>query len=206
MLEVILKDFIALWAVIDPIGTIPVFLIATKKFSAEAKRKIALKATLTSLGILLFFIVAGQLLLDALSIPLAAFQIAGGIILFLFALTMVFGESKPESEITEARHMISENEAAVFPLAVPSIASPGAMMMVVLLTNNNHFKIVEQTTTTAVMVVVLLITFILMLFAGKISKIIGRHGASVISRVMGLILASVAVTSVLQGIKEYFSI
>jgi len=206
MFEMVLENFIALWAVIDPIGTIPVFIVATSQCDSKLRRIIAVKATVIAAGLLLFFIVGGQFLLEALNIPLSAFQIAGGIILLLFALTMVFGESKPESEITELETSPEEMGTAVFPLAVPSIASPAAMMTVVLLTDNHRFAITEQMVTTSVVLAVLLITLLLMLLANGVNKLIGRQGASIVSRVMGLILASVAVNNVLEGIKTYFSI
>ena len=153
--------------------------------------------------ILVFFVVAGEVILTAIDIPLSAFQIAGGIVLFLIALSMIFGESKPEQEVKLAE---SGNDTAIYPRSVPSIASPGAMLAAVLLTENNRFNILEQLQTTAIMLLVLLVTLALMLAASRVHRLIGDSGASIISRVMGLILASVAVASVLAGIKEYFSL
>lgn len=199
----IVATFIFFFAVIDPIGTIPVFIAVTSQYNVPAKRRIALIATLVSMGILLFFVVVGELLLTAMRIPLSAFQIAGGIVLFLFALSMIFGESKPEEEIKLAT---KDHETAIFPLAVPSIAGPGAMLAAVLLTKNSLFSLWEQTQTAATMVAVLLVAYLLMLSASWIDRIIGRSGASVISRVMGLILASVATTNTLAGIQDYFKL
>ena len=190
--------FITFFAVIDPIGTVPVFIAVTQKFDAARQRQIALLATLIAAGVLLFFIVAGELILTAMSISLPAFQIAGGIVLFLFALSMIFGDSKPEEEL---QMIESHRETAVFPLAVPSIAGPGAMLTAVLLTEKSRFNIAEQAQTAAMMLLVLLVTYLLMLGAGRINSLIGRGGASIVSRVMGIILASVATTNVLNGIK-----
>lgn len=206
MWEDILKDFIYLWAVIDPIGSIPVFIAVTSGTSAAVQRHIAYRAILTAAIVLIVFILGGQLLLDALEIPLAAFQIAGGMVLFLFALTMIFGESKPEAEIEESHKVDAHQSKAIFPLAIPSIASPGAMMAVVLITDNHRFEISQQLISTLTMLTVLLITLGLLLLAGPIQKLIGDSGASVVSRIGGLILASVAVDSVLSGIKSYFDI
>ena len=136
-----------------------------------------------------------------MGIPLSAFEIAGGIVLFLFALTMIFGEGKARSELRMAK---SVTETAIFPLAVPSIASPGAMLAAVMLTENDRYTLVEQATTTGIMLSVLGITLILLLAAAPIHKIIGNGGANIVSRVMGLILASVATASILEGIKTYF--
>lgn len=197
----LIATFIFFFAVIDPIGSIPVFIAATKGFSEPEKRRIAFKAVLVSALILLFFIVVGELILDAINIPLSAFQIAGGIVLFLFALSMIFGDSKPESEI---KTMKSTTETAIFPMAMPSIASPGAMLAVVLLTKNSEFSIWEQFQSSLLLIGVLAIVLILLLLASKVHKIIGDAGASIISRVMGLILTAVAVANIIDGIKESF--
>jgi len=199
----LISVFIFFLAVIDPIGTVPVFIAVTRNEDEHSKRRIAIRAILISTAILTFFVIAGELILDAMDIPLPAFQIAGGIVLFLFALTMIFGDSKPEEEVG----MVKEgSELAVFPLSVPSIASPGAMLAAVMLTENARYSIMEQGQTLVAMYAVLLIAFVLMLLATRIYRIVGDSGASIISRVMGLILASVATASALDGIKTYFAI
>ncbi|MCV2885922.1 MarC family protein [Aestuariibacter sp. AA17] len=198
----IVTTFVVFFAVIDPIGTVPVFIAVTNQYEQHIKRKIALIATIVSAGILLFFVIVGELILVGMSIPLSAFQISGGIVLFLFALNMIFGESKPDEELKMVR--LDHKETAIFPLAVPSIASPGAMLAAVLLTENARFSIWEQAQTVGVMFFVLFIVYLLMLMAGWINKLIGSSGASVVSRVMGLILSSVAMTNILAGITAYF--
>ncbi|HDY84686.1 MAG TPA: MarC family protein [Methylophaga sp.] len=189
---------------IDPIGTIPVFIAVTDQYDKKTKRRIALLATIVSAGILIFFLVVGELLLKALSIPLPAFQISGGIVLFLFALTMIFGDSKIDGEIKMLED--DHRDTAIFPLAVPSIASPGAMLAAVLLTKNTVFTVWEQVQTALVMLSVLLVAYILMLLAGGVNRLIGSSGARVISRVMGLILSAIATTNILAGLSEYFNV
>ncbi len=200
------EDFITLWVVIDPIGTIPVFIAVTSGIEPADRRRTALLASVVSAGVLLFFLVFGQLLIEALDIGLNSFQVAGGIILFLFALTMIFGESKPERD---QRHVKEEAAAdphkpnpAIFPLAVPSLASPGAMLAIVILTDNSRFSVADQGVTALVMLVVLAIAFVLMLLADPIIRLIGNAGSAIISRVMGMILASVAANSVLSAMLE----
>ncbi|MGD9636476.1 MAG: MarC family protein [Pirellulales bacterium] len=200
-LQQVTSNFVLLWAVIDPIGTVPVFISATRKHSAEERRHIARVAAGAAAGILLFFILVGERMLDAMGVPLLAFQISGGIVLFLFALTMIFGESKPEAEAEDIK---KSHDVAIFPLATPSIASPGAMMAVVLMTQRDLHPIDEWIVTTIMMLVVIGAAYGLMLGAGWISRTIGSGGASVVSRVMGMILASVAASEVLEGIKQYF--
>ncbi|EED27625.1 conserved hypothetical protein TIGR00427 [Vibrio sp. 16] len=191
---------------IDPVGSVPVYLSQTHHLTAKQRRLVALKAVGIATGVLLFFLVVGQLLLEAMQIPLPAFQAAGGLVLLLFALTMIFGESKPEQE-TKLSEEISHSDLAdlaVYPLAIPSIASPGAMMAIVMLTDNHRYSLIDQGLTAAVMIVVLLITLLLLLGATHIQKWIGNVGAAIISRVMGLILAAVAVNNLLMGIKDFY--
>ena len=199
----LLTSFVLFFAVIDPIGTIPVFIAVTGQFDHATRRKIAVQAAVAALAILLFFVVAGQLILEAIDIPLAAFQIAGGIVLFLFALTMIFGDSKPDEEL---RLVDDHGETAIFPLAVPSLASPGAMLAAVLMTDNNKYTLLQQTGTAVTIALVLLVAMLLMLAASWVHRFIGNAGASIISRVMGMILSSVAVANILAGITDYFSL
>lgn len=198
----ILATFIVFFAVIDPVGTVPVFIAVTDRFDQKTKRRIALLAAVISACILIFFVVVGELILKALAIPLPAFQISGGIVLFIFALNMIFGDSKPEEEIKLLKR--DHRDTAIFPLAVPSIASPGAMLAAVLLTENAIFSLWEQAQTVLVMLLVVVLAYILMLLAGWINKMIGSSGASVVSRIMGLILSSVATTNILAGLGEYY--
>ncbi|MCB1689968.1 MAG: MarC family protein [Halioglobus sp.] len=202
--DIALKEFITLWVVIDPIGTIPVFLAVTAGLSVAQQRSIAVKSTLIAGLILLFFIVGGQVLMEGLNIHLESFQIAGGIILFLFATTMIFGDGKPASEQKQFDGNISH--LAVFPLAIPSLASPGAMLSVVMLTDNHRYSIEQQAVTAGIMVTVMLCTAALLLLANPIQRVIGTAGASIISRVMGLILASVAVDNILHALNTYFQL
>ena len=205
-----MKDYAALiesfafrWDVTDPVGSVPVFISVTQRMPPAQRAKVAGRAILISFGVLVFFIIVGEILLKAMGIPLTAFQIFGDIILFLFALTMIFGERKPDEE---KKMVCDTNNPAVFPLAIPSIASPGAMMAVVLLTDNSRHSIPDQVKTTLIMAAILIITYVLLRLANPIQKLIGDAGASIVSRVMGLILASVAANSVLEGITQHFNL
>lgn len=208
MMQALVEEFVTLWVVIDPIGTVPVFIAVTAAMAPAVRKKTALQATLVSVGVLGFFLVLGQILIDALGIGLLSFQVAGGLILFLFALTMIFGETKAESDqkIVEAEEAspVESPSVAVFPLAVPSLASPGAMLAIVLLTDNNRHSIVDQAQTAGVMVVVLLFAYIFMRLADPIIRLIGMAGSAIVSRVMGMILASVAANAVLSALLVIF--
>ncbi|MEM7076636.1 MAG: MarC family protein [Pseudomonadota bacterium] len=203
----ILESFVTLWVVIDPIGTVPVFIAVTAGMTAAARRKTALLATGVSAGVLLFFLILGQVLIDALGINLLSFQVAGGIVLFLFALTMIFGEPKQNTDlqaiaVDDKRPAFERPSPAVFPLAVPSLASPGAMLAIVLLTENTIYSVPEQAVTGAIMVSVLIIAYLFMRLADPIIRLIGNSGAAIVSRVMGMLLASVAADAVLGAMLE----
>lgn len=201
MTSIILTKILFLIAVIDPLGSVPVYLEATKHFDLKHKRKVAVRASFVAFLILLFFILVGQIILEGMEVSLDAFQISGGVILFLFALTMIFGAGKPASEkdqIKDYKHV------TIFPVAIPSIASPGAIMAVVLLTDNHLFTIQEQAVTTALVLLVVFLTMILLLGANLVQKKIGEYGITVISKIMGLILASYAIQSILSGLKGFF--
>ncbi len=204
LLQERLSEFVTLWVVIDPIGSLPVFLAVAASRSETDCRVIALHSVLAAFGVLVFFIVAGQLLLPALGVPLTAFQIAGGIVLFLFALSMIFGPSKVDEDESLARQ--SPRQAAIFPLAIPAIASPGAMLAVVLLTNDARDDLPDQAMTVGVVIVVLAAQYVLFRLARPIERRIGGAGTSVLSRVMGTILASVAVTEVLDGVSTWLKL
>ncbi|MBF9042606.1 NAAT family transporter [Rhodobacterales bacterium HKCCE4037] len=193
----LLREFITLIVVVDPIGTLPVFLFATASVPVALHRRIAIRAVLVAGVVLYAFLIGGQFLLEGLGLRLGSFQIAGGVVLFLFALTMIFGEPKAAREIEEAErdHMAG----AIFPLAMPSIASPGAMLAIVILTDNHTNPVSDQAVTAALLFVVLLITLAVLLVAPWLNRLIGASGSSVISRVMGIILATVAVDAVLGG-------
>ncbi|GAA5225438.1 MarC family protein [Membranihabitans marinus] len=199
----IITTILFLFAVLDPLGSVPVYLEATKHFDEKYKRKVAIRASVIAFVILLIFIVVGQLILEGMEISLDAFQISGGVILFLFALTMIFGEGKPENEknrITDYKHV------ATFPIAIPSIASPAAIMAVVLMTNNNLYTIQQQIVTTFLVLIVVVITCMLLLIANMVQNRIGEYGITVISKIMGLILASYAIQSILSGLRDFFTV
>lgn len=197
MEEKLIRDALMLWATIDPIGTLAIFASITAALTPGQRRKTAFKATFYSALILLGSIVIGQILLSALGIDLLSLQVAGGAILFLFALQMIFGSKMDE----QGGDTNSQHDLAVFPLAVPSIASPGAIMAVIVLTDNNLHGIAEQAATAGVLIGVLVITCLLMLASTQILRVIGNNGAAILVRVMGLILAALSVQLVFEALE-----
>lgn len=187
-MEKFLKDFLLIWITIEPISSLALFITLTSGMPKIVRQKIAIKACVYSAIILLISIIAGQVLLSAMQIRLASFQLAGGIILALFGLEMIFGKTSVWiSEKPETGHDI-----AVFPLAVPSIVGAESIVTIILLTDNDLYGFFTQALTGLAMLLVLLVTFILLLLGNVILKIIGKNGAAILERLMGILLVSYA--------------
>lgn len=196
MVEQIVKDFMMIFVTVDPIGTLSLFVPLTAGVPERQRFEVAKRAVLFA-GIILFaFLIVGQIILSMIGVKLVSFQLAGGVILFIFSLKMVFGsvfspsEAKPEPD----------HDLAVFPLAIPSIASPGSIMAVVLLTDNHSHSYTEQGITMIVLLVVLIITLVILKLANPIHRFIGISGSNIMIRVMGLILAALATQQIIEGI------
>lgn len=195
-----LTEFITLWVIIDPLGSLSVYLAVTAGLDTPARRKVAFISVGVAFVVLLFFIVAGQILLIAMGIALHSFQIAGGIILFLFALQLIHGSVPVSPAQTGAGAGL---ELAIYPLGIPSIAGPGAMLTVVLLTDNDRQDIPDQLLTVGVLAIVLALTLVLFMLAQPVARLIGKSGANIIGRIMGMLLAAVAVNMVLKALSEW---
>ena len=193
----IVREFVTILVVIDPIGSIPVYFYAVQSVPQRLHRRFAIRAVGVATVVLLAFLIGGQVLIETLGLRLGSFQIAGGIVLFLFALTMIFGDTKAKQEIAEAER--EDLSGAVYPLAIPSIASPGAMLAIVILTDNHTNSLADQAITAGLLILVLVITLLVLLAASYIYRILGNTGVSIISRVMGLVLATIAVDAILTG-------
>ncbi len=199
-----LYEFVTLFVVLDPVATLPIFAAVTLGLDRRQTLKVAAYAVGISFLVLLFFIATGQLLLEALKIPMAAFQLTGSTVLFLFGLKMVLGKVTEEAGGIPATASLMER--AVYPLAIPGIAGAGAMLTVVLLTDNNIRTIGEQAQTTAILALCLAGFFILFAVSGFVFRVLGRFGVEIITRVFGLILASIAVNGLIVAIKLSFGL
>jgi multiple antibiotic resistance protein len=193
MTEKFLRDALMLGATIDPLGTLALFVAVTRNLPPESKRSAALKAVIYSGAILIASVIVGQVILTAMHIRLLSLQVAGGLILFLLGLKMVFGghfETQPEAG----------HDVAVFPLAVPAIANPGSIMACVLLTDNNVYPIATQMGTTAILIGILALTYVLLRLSGPIHRFTGVTGAAILTRVMGMILCALSVELVMGAV------
>lgn len=191
-------QFAVLLATIDPVSTLALFVGLTATVPASERTKIALRSVGYSAVVLVAFILVGQVLLGSLDIRLATFQLAGGIIFFLFGVQMVFGSG---AAATQSRAE-ADQDIAIFPLAVPSIASPGAILAVVVLTDNRKFSMAEQAVSAALLLTVLGITLVFLLQANRIYGLIGKAGSTLLVRVLGLVLAALAVELILEATGE----
>lgn len=169
MLEKIIRDFMTIWTTIDPISNLALFAGLTAAMHRGERRRIAWRASVYAAIVLVVAVVIGQIVLDAMGIRLRSLQVAGGLILFVFGLQMLFGwMDQPGASVEKGRDL------AVFPLAVPAIAGLGAITAVILLTDNDVFSVHERAETGVVLLVVLALNYVLLLLSDVILRIIGR--------------------------------
>jgi multiple antibiotic resistance protein len=191
------QNLVTLIVVLDPIGSIPIFLHATAHVGSRERAKVAFIATAVALLVLMLFLYLAQYLLDEMHIGIPAFEIAGGAVLLVFALRMIFGGEHQGAANEPSR---SAAEIAVFPVALPGIAGPGALLAVVLLTDNNKYSLGEESITAGLTVVVLVAVLVALLLAGQIRRLLGAAGIMVVTQVMGLILAAFSVQQMISGV------
>jgi multiple antibiotic resistance protein len=192
------------FAVIGPLDVAAMFAVLTANQTAQQKRSVAIRGSLISTGILVAFALIGELLLAGLGISLAALRAAGGILLLLIGIEMVFARSSGVTSTTdeEEQEAISKSDISVFPLATPLIARPGAMGAVILLMAHQEGNVTGQVIIIASLLAILLLTFVSLLLAGKIVKFFGVTGMHVITRIMGVLLSALAVQFIFDGIRQ----
>ena len=201
MIELYISSLITFFVVIDPPGCAPIYAGLSAGASTVQKRAMAMRAVGVAAAILFVFALFGEALLKGLGISLASFRIAGGIMLFLIALEMVF-EKRTERREDRAAKVASDPEAddvSIFPMAMPMIAGPGSIASVMLLMSRNS-GIERSAVVLAAMVTILLLTLVALLAAGPIMRILGAKIEAVITRLLGVLLAALAVQFVLDGL------
>ncbi len=201
MLKTAAVAFATFFATIGPVDLAAILPALTPGITPERRRSIALKAVLIAGGILLGFTLFGNRLLEYLGISLAAMRIAGGILLLLFGITMVFGQQAGSSRSTseETSEAKQKNDIAVFPLATPLIAGPASMGAAVLLTAETGGEVMLQIAVVAGLAAVLAVTLLLFLAASQVQKFLGVTGQHVVSRTAGVLLTALAVQFILDG-------
>jgi multiple antibiotic resistance protein len=194
----LITAFATLFVVIDPPGLIPMFIALTPGMTAEQRRVIGGRACVIAIFILTMFGLLGEAVLGFIGISMSAFRIAGGILLFLTALDMLFERrtQRREGQTTNADH-----DPSVFPIAIPLIAGPGAIATMILLVGEAGGTWQGTLTVHLVMIFVVLLAFLLFLIAGPLERLLGRVGTVVITRLLGMLLAALSVQFVIDGIR-----
>ena len=197
MYEIYLQSFILYFVVIDPFGTTPIFMSLTQHQNTKEKLKSAFEGVLTATIILIFFSLVGNFLLTYLNISLGAFKIAGGIILFIISMEMLFDkrQERKEKDIENV-----SNNIAIFPLAIPLLSGPAAITSVIVIVSQFGDNFAYQLIGTASLISVMLITFILFFIVSKSQQFINKKVTNVFSRVISIVLAGLSVQYIIDGV------
>jgi multiple antibiotic resistance protein len=201
-LDFAISALLTLFVVVDPVGLTPTFLAITHGLPRAARRSVALRASLIAGAILIGMALIGDWLFRMLGISLAAFRIAGGLLLFSIAFEMLFGvRMRREGQAAEQALEEHVRNVAAFPLAIPLLAGPGAITATVLLAGRADGNLILLGVLLAVVVLVAVACFVAFIFAGQIGRLLGMTGNIVLSRLLGVLLAALAVQFVVDGIR-----
>jgi multiple antibiotic resistance protein len=206
MTELFVSALVTFLVVIDPPGCAPIFASVTSGATARHRRNMAIRSVAIAAGILLFFALLGEDLLRALGISLSAFRIAGGILLFLIAIDMVF-EKRTERRESRAEEVSAREpeDISVFPMAIPMIAGPGSIASVMLLMARSE-GLAQSLVVLGALASTLVLTLLCLLLAGPLMRLLGHRMEAMLTRLLGVILAALAVQFVIDGIGRSFSI
>lgn len=194
----LITTFATLFVVIDPPGLVPLFIALTQGMDTAHRRRLALRACVIAFAILLVFGIAGDTILGFVGISMPAFRIAGGILLFLTALDMLFERRTQRREGQKAEH---DHDPSVFPLATPLIAGPGAIASVILLVGQSGEGWGGVAAVLALVALMLVVTFLFLLASPPLERLLGRTGTVVITRLLGMLLAALSVQFVIDGVR-----
>ncbi len=195
----LISTFVTLFVIIDPLGLAPAFVALTQGASKQERREIAIRACLVSAGLLTLFAAFGETVLGFVGISMAAFRVAGGALLFLTALDMLFERrtKRREGQAEEDRP-----DPSVFPLAIPLVAGPGAIATVILLSGQRP-GLEGLAMVVGVMLAVLCMVLAMFLLSGVLERLLGKTGINVVTRLLGMLLAALAVQFILDGLREF---
>jgi multiple antibiotic resistance protein len=195
-----IRTFLTMFVILDPIGLVPMYLALEQGRNVRERRRVARRAVLVAGGILIAFALGGAWLLERLGISLEAFRIAGGILLMGIAVRMVFAEHERETKAEKAESRL-RRDISVFPLAIPIIAGPGAMASIMILVGEAKPHAMGLPLVLAMTVVVLALSYLALRLSEPIGHLLGQTGANVVTRVLGVLLAALAVQYVADGVK-----
>ena len=201
MLNIFVSVFVALFVIVDPLGTAAVFAALTDRYATVQARLIAAKATLIAICVLTAFAVIGQSLLHHMGISLAAFRVAGGILLFVTAFRMIMG-SHDNSALDDQSSYADRSNIVIFPLAIPLLAGPGCMTATLLSMTKAH-GLMEKAVVLGAIISVEILALFCMLAAGRLVRFLGPGGCSLVARLMGILLAAMALQFIADGIAGF---
>ena len=199
-----LAAFVTLLVVVDPPGVVPTFVGLTKGETPSRRRKILLRAVIIAFGVAVFFLIAGRYVLTYLGVTVQAFSISGGVLLFLAALPMLFGQRGGLQAPENQEHAHVGEDISVFPLAIPLLSGPGAIATILLMTSQAGGDLPKLVAAVVAIAAVFLVAFIALSLGAKLIAKVGEGGVHIATRVMGIILAALAVQYVLNGISGYY--
>ena len=207
MIELLTSALVTFFVIIDPPGCAPIFASLTQGATPAQRRMMAIRSVLIASGILLFFGLFGEDLLRALGVSLEAFRIAGGIMLFLIALEMVFEkrQQRRETRANEVNATPEIEDISVFPMAIPMIAGPGSIASIMLMMARSD-GLDESLIVLGALASILVLTLVALLAAGPLMRLLGHKVEAMITRILGVILAALAAQFVIDGISSAFAI
>ena len=202
MLEVFIQAFVLYFVVIDPIGNTPLFLSITQNQNGKEKMKTAFEGIVIATSVLILFSIIGQFILSYLNISLESFRIAGGIILFLIALEMLFNKRQERKEKVLDTN---KDKISIFPLAIPILAGPAAITSVIVIATKYQDNFKLQLTSNLGLVGVMILTLLLFLLLAKTDKFLNKNITNIISRVIAIILAALSIQYIVDGLLIIFN-
>ncbi|WEX07450.1 MarC family protein [Chelativorans sp. AA-79] len=203
--EAVLNAFVTLIVTVDPAGLAPLFLALTTGMNRAERNQVAVRASVISLGVLVVFALAGSSILSVMGITLPAFRVAGGLLLFVIAFEMIFERRQERHERSAERAITRDTirNIAAFPLAIPLIAGPGAISATLLI-SASFAGIGGQAMLAMILLVIILITYLVFVLAERVDRFLGETGRSILTRLLGVLLAALAVQFVADGARALF--
>ena len=222
LLRFALAAFVTILVVVDPPGVVPIYVALTKDEEPRSRRAILIRAVLIAFGVALFFLIAGRAVLSYLGVTVHAFSISGGILLFVAAMPMLFGQRgglqapegkergagavEEDSQTVEHATRAAANDISVFPLAMPLLSGPGTIATILLLTSQTGGDLMKLTAIGIAIATVFLVSFLVLLLGARLIGLVGEGGVHIATRVMGIVLAALAVQYVLNGVTGYYQL
>jgi multiple antibiotic resistance protein len=190
----LLRATIALFVIVDPLGPVPIFASLTKPLSREQKRKVFRTASLVGGALLAVFALVGQEILVLFGISLDSFEIAGGLVLLLLSIEIIF-----RGERSDKLALASVEDVAVFPIAFPLLVGPGAITLTMISIQSSGLVVAL-----VAIIVVMFVSYVVLRLTDRIDSLLGKTGAAVIARIMALFIAAIAIQYVLAGVQHYY--